>query len=357
VTDKLVGQIVEDRYRIEAALGAGGMGAVYRARHIKVGREVAIKVLHEGLLTDPVMVERFEREAGIAARLHHKNLNPVIDVGETATKQKLMVLELVRGDNLATILGNGPLAPARAIELTLQILDGLEHAHAAGLVHRDLKPENIIIEVDGGGEVPKIVDFGIAMLCGGDDRRLTAAGIVMGTPQYMAPEHSQGSVVDPRCDLFALGVIVYEMLAGKLPFDGTGVEIAIANISKAPPAIARRAPGVIVDPRLEAFVRRLMARRLADRFQTAGEARAALARIAQDARAPAGLVGMVPLAKPAPTVPLSVLARASGPDIPALADTLEAPKPPPSTRRPTLPWHSYAVLALALATAIIAVLY
>jgi serine/threonine-protein kinase len=267
--DELVGQVVEDRYRIEAQLGAGGMGVVYRARHIKVGREVAIKVLHDHLLSDPTMVARFEREAAIAARLAHRNLISVIDVGETPAKQKLMVLELARGKNLAEIVAGGALARDRVVALTAQLLAGLEHAHAAGLVHRDLKPENVIVEVDEHGiEIPKIVDFGVALLRGGDDKRLTTAGIVLGTPHYMAPEHAQGHAVDPRCDLFALGVMVYEMLGGRLPFDGSGVDVALANITQDPPSILART-GVTVDPLVEAFARRLMARRVRDRFQCA----------------------------------------------------------------------------------------
>jgi len=267
--DELVGQVIENRYRIESALGSGGMGMVYRARHVKVGREVAIKILHDHLLGDPEMVERFEREAAIAARLAHKNLVAVLDVGETPTRQKLMVLELARGRSLDKLIAEGPMARDRVVALTAQLLDGLDYAHAAGLVHRDLKPENVIVEIDDRlGEVPRIVDFGIAMPRGDDHRRLTATGIVMGTPQYMAPEHAQGHDVDPRSDLFALGVMVYEMLAGRLPFDGSGVEAALANMTSDPPPIADRA-GVVVDPLLERFARRLMARRIESRFHTA----------------------------------------------------------------------------------------
>jgi serine/threonine protein kinase len=270
--DPRVGQVVENRYVIEATLGSGGMGAVYRARHLEVGREVAIKILHDHLVTDPVMVERFEREAALVAKLDHRNIVNVIDVGETASKQKLMVLELARGETLSElILRDGPLARTRVIAIVRQLLAGLEHAHAAGLIHRDLKPENVIVERDHHGtETPKIVDFGIAVLRDEHqvDRRLTAAGIVLGTPEFMAPEQAQGAVVDARCDLFALGVIMYVMLAGKLPFDGAGIEVAIANISKNPPPIATRA-GVVVDPLLEAFARRMMARRLGARMPSA----------------------------------------------------------------------------------------
>jgi serine/threonine protein kinase len=385
--DDLVGHVVEDRYRIEAQLGSGGMGVVYRARHIKVGREVAIKVLHDHLLSDPTMVERFEREAALAARLAHRNLVSVIDVGETAAHQKLMVLELARGQTLAEIVASGGLSRERVIVVTTQLLAGLEHAHAAGLVHRDLKPENVIVEVDEHGhEIPKIVDFGVALLRG-DERRLTTAGVVLGTPQYMAPEHAQGHAVDPRTDLFALGVMVYEMLGGKLPFDGTGVEVALANITQDPPPIFART-GIAVDPLLEAFARRLMARRIRDRFQCA---RAALDVLELLETQPAAareilmpppyetvtpchritsLGTQAPIARPThPTVirargstPPRVFAARSRSDLErlALAATLEAEGAPAPRRRrrkskrraeppkPWQPWKSFGLLGGAV---------
>jgi len=278
----LVGQVVEERYCVEAKLGRGAMGTVYRARHVKVGREVAIKVMHPELTRDPTMVARFEREAAIAARLDHKNVISVLDVGETPDGQKLMVLELARGETLAAVLERGPLGAPRVIRLITQLLQGLDHAHDAGLVHRDLKPENVIVEHDDyGEEVPRILDFGIAVLRERDDsaagQRLTDTGTVLGTPPYMAPEQAFGDAPDPRTDLFALGVIAYELLCGRQPFEGTGVEIMLSNINSDPPPIAARAPGCVVDPALEAFVRTLMARRLADRFASASAALAALA--------------------------------------------------------------------------------
>jgi serine/threonine-protein kinase len=277
----LVGQVVEERYRIEAQLGRGAMGTVYRARHLKVGREVAIKIMHPELTRDAAMVARFEREAAIAARLDHRNVVGVLDVGETPDGQKLMVLELARGETLAAMLADGPLAAARVVRLVGELLRGLEHAHAAGLVHRDLKPDNVIVERDDhGGEVPRILDFGIAVLRDGDDttagRRLTETGTVLGTPPYMAPEQALGDAPDPRTDLFALGVMAYELLCGCQPFEGTGVEIMVANVNCEPPRFAERVPGCAVEPALEAFVRTLMARRLADRFASATAALAAL---------------------------------------------------------------------------------
>jgi serine/threonine-protein kinase len=300
----LVGQVV-DRYRIEALIGRGAMGLVYRARHVRVGREVAVKVLHDHLVQDPAMVARFEREAAVAARLHHRNLVNVIDVGETPSRQRLMVLELARGESLASILASGPLARGRVVNLVSQLLAGLEHAHAAGLVHRDLKPDNVIVERDAGGaEVPRIVDFGIAVLCdpggAGDPGgcplaalRITETGMVLGTPSYMSPEQAHGDAPDPRTDLFALGVMMYEMLAGVPPFDGSGMEVILANLSKDPPPVHRRAPGVAADPLLEAFARRLMARELSCRFPSARAAIEVLALIDRDREAAAAAFGIV----------------------------------------------------------------
>jgi eukaryotic-like serine/threonine-protein kinase len=202
----------------------------------------------------------------------------VLDLGETPSGKKLMVLELARGKSLLQLL-SAPMTRTRTIALVRQLLHGLEHAHNKGLIHRDLKPENVLVEHTSEGEVPRIVDFGIAVLreTGGtsEQRRLTTAGTVLGTPMYMAPEQAQGFDVDPRVDLFALGVIVYEMLSGMSPFEGSGVEIMMANITRDPPSIAERA-GLVVDPALEAFARRLMARDRDSRFASARDALEAL---------------------------------------------------------------------------------
>ncbi len=301
----LVGQVVEERYRIEEELGCGAMGTVFRARHVRVRREVAIKVLHAHHMADPLMVERFDREAATVARLHHKNLVNVIDVGETADHQRFIVLELVRGPSLASLITDTLLDRARVVHLTRQLLAGLVHAHAAGLVHRDLKPENVIVERDDfGTEVPRIVDFGIAVLRDQSTaRRLTTAGTIIGTPAYMAPEQAQAGDPDPRTDLFALGVMVYEMLAGRRPFDGSSMEIVLANMSLDPPAMAERAcAGVDIDPVLEAFARKLMARRLPDRFASAHAALEVLELVERDREAAARALG-IPSAAPIERLP------------------------------------------------------
>ncbi len=281
----LVGKVVMDRYLIEAEIGSGASGTVYRGRHVKLRRNVAIKVLHEGFADDRTMLARFRREAEATARLHHRNVIGVLDVGETQAGQQLMVMDLVEGQSLAELMEAG-LPQGRIINLVRQILAGLDHAHSAGLVHRDLKPDNVIVERDHHGlEVPRIVDFGIAALRSDDAAgvgRLTAQGALLGTPIYMAPEQARGDRVDHRADLFALGVILFEMLSGTTPFPGSAMEIVIANMNEDIPPIAHRAPHANPDPILELFMRRLAARDPGQRFPAAHDALAMLDLIERD---------------------------------------------------------------------------
>jgi serine/threonine-protein kinase len=276
------------------------MGAVYRAKHVKVGRPFAVKVLHPRLLEDKKVLQRFEREAELAGRLRHPNVIGVVDVGETSDGMRYMVMDFAEGADLATLLSEAPFPPNRIIHLTRQLLEGLYHAHEAGLIHRDFKPENVIVEKDThGAELPRIVDFGIAILREGGDGpgspgRLTTNGLVLGTPHYMAPEQAVADPIDHRIDLFALGIIVYEMLCGKLPFDGTGAEIARANLLLDPPRISERVPYLTVDPLLEAFARRMMAKKRDMRPPTAKAAREILDLIERDREAAAAALG-VPL--------------------------------------------------------------
>jgi len=300
-TDKLIGEVLANRYHVEHRLGEGAMGAVYKARHVKVGRAFAVKVLHPRLTEDDKVLLRFEREAELAGRLHHPNVIGVVDVGETTDGLRYMVMDFAEGPDLSSLLAEAPMPPARIIHIVRQLLEGLNHAHAAGLIHRDFKPENVIIEKDShGGEVPRIVDFGIAILREGGDStsgpgRLTTNGLVLGTPHYMAPEQAVNDPIDHRIDLFALGIMIYEMLCGKLPFDGNGAEVARANLMLDPPAIAVRVPYLEVDPLLEAYSRRLMAKSRDARPPTAKVARELLDLIERDRDAAAAQLG-VPLA-------------------------------------------------------------
>ncbi len=260
----LIGQTVLDRYVVEQLLGSGAMGTVYRGRHAKLKRNVAIKVMHEHLAGEPTLLERFRREALIAGKLNHSNVVSVLDVGEMPDGKPVMVMELAPGRPLSDIM-TGPLPPDRMLRLLQQILRGLDHAHGMGLVHRDLKPDNVILTTgDGGEEVARIVDFGVGVLRAADESaaggRLTATGMIVGTPQYMAPEQARAERPDHRADLYALGIIMYEMMSGVTPFRGTAMEVALEKIDHDPPAFSVRAPDVQYDRVLEALMRRMLAR-------------------------------------------------------------------------------------------------
>ncbi len=323
------GAVLASRYVIETLLGDGAMGAVYRARHIKVGRKFAVKVLHRALTANAKMLRRFEREAELAGRLSHPNLIGVVDVGATDSGLHYLVMEFAPGETLARLIDQAPMDEMRVIELARQLCDGLQAAHDAGLVHRDFKPENVIVEMDQSGrEIPRIVDFGVAILRDPtapetDDRgRLTTKGVVIGTPHYMAPEQALGATLDHRVDLFALGLICYEMLTGKLPFEGDGVDVARANMSADTPPMGMRVPTVIVDPVLEAIVGKLLEKHPADRPPSASATRDLLDLFVRDRLAAAEAVGFAMMTPPPPA------------PVVAPPPVIEAPEPPavPSTR-------------------------
>jgi len=284
--DHLVGRVFVDRYEIEAKLGDGAMGVVYRARHLKISRRFAIKILRPRLTEDRKLVERFEREAELAARMSHPNVASVVDMNRTDEGLFYYAMELAPGVPLAKLLEDGAFDADRAVPIVKQICAGLEHAHAAGLVHRDLKPDNVLVDLD---DHVRIVDFGLAIPNDetgklGGKSRFTTAGLVVGTPMYMAPEQARGANVDHRTDLYALGLILYEMLTGKPPFDGSGVDVAHAHVSHATPSMGIRVPTVQVDPLLEALALRLLEKDPAARIQTAREVRELLDAIEEDRR-------------------------------------------------------------------------
>lgn len=279
-TDPMVGTTLVEHYVIEATLGEGAMGRVYRARHARLERrQFAVKILLGDLATDTAMRQRFAREAEAASRLEHPNVVSVIDFGESPEGLLYIVMELVRGKTLADVIDEeGPLDEQRVVALSRGMCLGLAHAHEAGLVHRDFKPDNVALFDSEDGPVPRILDFGLAIVSdpGENATRLTQAGLVVGTPAYTAPEQARGDTLDHRVDLFALGTTMYEMLAGKIPYDGTVMEVLHANIGAEPPSIAERTPGVSVSPALERIVRRLLEKRPEDRFQSAREVLSAL---------------------------------------------------------------------------------
>ncbi|MDB4960178.1 MAG: serine/threonine protein kinase [Myxococcales bacterium] len=293
-TRVVVGQVLAGRYWLQEHLGRGAMGDVFKARHTKVARAFAVKVLHPQLIADPKVCVRFEREAELAGKLRHRNVINVLDVGETA-RSRYIVMEFAEGRSLTHLIADGPMEADRAIGLLRQICDGLHHAHEHELIHRDLKPDNIIVEVTGKDEHPRIVDFGLAIIRDGaqsDNGRLTTRGLVLGTPHYLAPETAMGKSIDRRADLFALGVIMFEMLTGVMPFDGDGVHVATANVGAKTPTMQSRAPHVTVDPLLEALTRALLAKRPEQRPATALEVRRILGLIQTDREAAAAALGV-----------------------------------------------------------------
>jgi serine/threonine protein kinase len=265
--DALVGKVIDGKYRVEEKLGSGSMGIVFRARHTRLLRQYAIKVLHPRLLSDPKLRQRFALEAELAARLSHPNVIGVTDMGDFEG-HAFIVMDLGTGPTLGNLLEEGPFDPLRACRLIRQLCDGLAHAHARGLIHRDLKPDNVVVESCDGNEVARIADFGIAILreSVGSPGRLTTSGLVVGTPHYMSPEMSTGSDFDHRLDLFALGVICYEMLTGQKPYlGGTAMEVLQQHVS---------APLPVLPPdlsRYEPFTRRLLAKARGERFVNAAE--------------------------------------------------------------------------------------
>src|SRR5262245_43831984 len=268
--DPLVNRTLDQRYSLEARLGAGGMGAVYRAQRLMIGDTVAVKVLHSDLVADQQALERFRREVQTAAMLKHPNLVTIFDFGITPDRLVYLVMELVDGINLRDIIrSQGPLTPAVAAEIVNQVCAALDEAHRQGVVHRDLKPENIVVQNTPGCLHVKVLDFGSANLLELATNRLTPYGAVMGTPQYMSPEQCQGEALDGRSDIYSLGVILYEMLTGDVPFDSpTPTAIAIKHVNQPPPPLRTLQPHL--PTAVEAAVLHGLAKQREARPQTAG---------------------------------------------------------------------------------------
>jgi eukaryotic-like serine/threonine-protein kinase len=283
VSDSLIDTLFDGRYRIQRKLGAGGMADVYLAEDQELGRRVAIKILNSRHGNDDQFIERFRREAKNAAALNHPNIVSIYDRGE-AEDTYYIAMEFLDGRTLKELIVSRGAAPVNvAIEYARQILSALRFAHRHGIVHRDIKPHNALVDREGR---VKVTDFGIARA---GTSQMTETGSIVGTAQYLSPEQARGGEVDPRSDLYSLGVVLYELLTGKTPFDGeTPVEIAMKHLSNAPKPPSKLRPDI--PPELDMVVLRALAKSPDDRYQSADEMEADLERVARGARVSATTV-------------------------------------------------------------------
>ena len=270
--DALLGTVLAGRYRIEALIGSGGMGAVYRAEHVHMRKAVAVKVLHKEMTAFPEVVARFEREAVAAGRIEHPHVVSASDFGQLEDGSFYLVLEFIEGQSLAKLVSKvGALSPLRALRITRQIVEALQAAHGVGIVHRDLKPDNVmLVDKDDDPDFVKVLDFGIAKIKVEDtveQPALTQIGTVFGTPEYMSPEQARGELVDARADLYTVGVILFEMLAGVSPFkDDDLVVVLTRHLTADPPPLPAN-----VDPMIVDLVLLLMRKNRDERVQSASE--------------------------------------------------------------------------------------
>ena len=292
--DDTIGKNIAGKYRVEQMIGEGGMGKVYKATQLALDKPVVLKVLRQALLGDERTVARFQREAKAASRLNHPNSISVLDFGQADDGAMYIAMEYVQGKDLHQILSREwPLPESRVMRVMSQVLSALADAHSVGVIHRDLKPENIMVS-QGRSEPDfvKVLDFGIAKIVDGSDDEgpaLTRAGFVCGTPEYMSPEQARGAKLDHRSDLYAVGVILYQLVSGMLPFDSdSAVGFATKHLTEIPPPPTKRRPDARVSPAMERLIMKALSKNPDERPQTAEQFRAELLAIDKERRAAVG---------------------------------------------------------------------
>jgi eukaryotic-like serine/threonine-protein kinase len=283
--ERLLGQTLGDRYRLVQTLGSGAMGDVYLAEHVVLGKKLAVKVLKPGLTKNEEVAQRFQQEAVAASNIGHENIVDAVDFGRTPDGSMYFVMEALQGKTLRELAEGSQLTLKRSLRALLQVSRALDAAHARGIVHRDLKLDNVmLVTKDDGRELAKVLDFGISKVTGPREalqqRVETQAGVVLGTPDYMSPEQIRGETVDQRADIYALGVMTYELSCGSVPFEApnmTGVMMKHLGEVAVPPS--QRRPELGLPPELDALVLRALEKDPARRFQTMTEFRDALSRV------------------------------------------------------------------------------
>ena len=341
--DALIGQTVGGRFQIEELVGQGGMGKIYRARHLALDRLVCLKVLKPALLKDPTIVGRFEREALAASRLNHPNSIQVLDFGRNETNGAFyIVMEHVQGKDLRAVLRDEwPVPEERLCQIMAQVLAALAEAHAHNVIHRDLKPENVMLEQRRNqADFVKVLDFGIAKILDSDLPPLTRSDVVCGTPQYMAPEQATGARLDGRCDLYAVGIMLYQLATGHLPFDGaSAMDVLTRQVHEPPVPPRKKQPNAPISAAMEALILRVLSKDPALRPQTAEEFRQLL--LAIPAGNDAGRRQGTDTATPA---------RGT---LPRAAAELVAPKAADGRSAPRWLWWSIAGAAAAVAAVVL----
>jgi len=292
-THDLVGQVLADRYHIMKKLGEGGMGQVYLAEHVKMGRRSAIKVMNPSMVHDPEAVARFNREAANASRISDSHVCAIYDFGETADGLIYLAMEFVEGEPLTELLTReGALPVARAADIGIQVAAALQAAHDLGIVHRDLKPDNIMLTRSrDGADAVKVVDFGLAKAVGGEEggQKVTRTGLVIGTPEFMSPEQLSGDKLDGRSDVYSLGLVLFNMLTGTLPFPADSVQEAmIKRLTDEPAELIEVRPDLHFPPGLQQTLDTALARSPVDRYQSAAKLAHDLAAVTGLSRADAG---------------------------------------------------------------------
>lgn len=352
-----IGDVVAGKYQLLEILGEGGMGVVYLAEHTLIEKRLALKVLRAEYSSKPEVVTRFQQEAISASRIKHPNVLDVFDFGKLEDGSFFLAMEYLRGRDLSAELAESTtIAPERAIRIALQMTRALAAAHSRGVVHRDLKPENVFLnQTEDGDEVVKIVDFGIAQLKGKDDekaggerkRRLTRTGMIFGTPEYMSPEQAAGRSVDLRSDIYGVGVMLYEMFTGAVPFTGSSfMAVLSAHLTQPIPPMRHFCPELDISPELEQTVMRALEKDPDARFQSMRELASGL-QSAPEGRQASPLGGMLPL----PEVNISSFRPARGPSPATTPDFGRSPPLPfdlvsreaisePTHSRPSAPFSS-----------------
>ena len=273
MADPLIDRTLDDRYVLRRRLGGGGMGTVYLAEQRSMERLVAVKVIAPVLATDERVTARFLREARLCGRISHPRVVTVFDFGRTPDGLLYLVMEQVQGRTLSDLIAEGPVPVERALGLAIQICEALQAAHVQGIVHRDLKPGNVmLLDTLDGRDAVKVLDFGLARSLAGDDETVTRSGTMLGTPAYMPPEVARGLGCDTRGDLYALGVLLYELLVGQPPFSGAALSIVMHHAYHPTPALPTHVPPVVAR-----LVERLMEKEPDDRPATAAEVSGLLA--------------------------------------------------------------------------------